>query len=63
LPEGATRDALHAIVPSMGICAVAPNGASLAQIIVQQENEKSIFFCGDQRRPELPRILADAGLI
>lgn len=36
----------------------ASNATELAQAIIEDETEKIIFFCGNQRREELPNLLA-----
>jgi len=40
----------------------AADAASLAKKIIEYGAREIVFFCGDQRRDELPRILADAGI-
>jgi uroporphyrinogen-III synthase len=60
--DGATRATLQSVSPAVEICGVANDGASLAKIIIQQEHGKAVLFCGNQRRPELPRMIADAGI-
>ena len=45
------------------IAGVADNAAELAQVILDSIHaEKIIFFCGDQRRPELPTILEERNI-
>lgn len=47
----------HAIAGS------APDASALAELIVEEGmSDEVIFFCGDQRRDELPTILNDAGI-
>jgi len=40
----------------------APDAASLAQTIIEYGAREVVFFCGDKRREELPRILGEAGI-
>jgi len=45
------------------IAGTASDAAELAELIVEDEpGDEIIFFCGDQRREELPSILASNGL-
>jgi len=45
------------------IAGTAPDASQLAELIVEEEaGEEIIFFCGDQRREELPAILEANGL-
>ena len=43
------------------IIGVAENAAALAREIIDQKIGEVIFFCGNQRRDELPEILKNAG--
>ncbi len=45
------------------LAGTAPDAAQLAELIIEEEQtEEVIFFCGDQRRDELPAILRNAGI-
>ncbi|KIC96107.1 uroporphyrinogen-III synthase [Flavihumibacter solisilvae] len=45
------------------ITATANDAVSLAETIIEEGTaEEVIFFCGDQRRNELPELLQDAGI-
>jgi uroporphyrinogen-III synthase len=45
------------------IAGFANDAAELAQVILDSINDKKIiFFCGDQRRPELPAILEERNI-
>jgi uroporphyrinogen-III synthase len=45
------------------IAGIANNASELAEVILESiNNEKIIFFCGDQRRPELPTILEEKNI-
>jgi uroporphyrinogen-III synthase len=60
---GSTRDAIESHFGKDALLDIADNGAALAQaIIAQGEIEELHFFCGDQRRDELPDALDHAGI-
>jgi len=45
------------------IAGYASNAGDLAQVIIDSTNaDEIIFFCGDQRRPELPHTLKQQGI-
>ena len=55
----ATRKAVEAAFENAQIAATAPSAAELAKKIIQDGSAKElVFFCGDQRRDELPSLLA-----
>ena len=59
----ATRDAVEKFFGKKSIAETAPNAEDLAKaIITKAEADEVIFFCGDQRRDELPNILRSADI-
>lgn len=45
------------------LAGTAPDAASLAELIAEEDGtDEVIFFCGDQRRDELPSILQEHGI-
>jgi uroporphyrinogen-III synthase len=55
----ATREAVIAYFGEEKILGMADNAAELAALIVDEAGiDEAIFFCGNQRRDELPEILA-----
>ncbi|MFT3680987.1 MAG: uroporphyrinogen-III synthase [Ferruginibacter sp.] len=45
------------------IAGTAPDASELADMIVEEDlSDEVVFFCGDQRRDELPSILNDAAI-
>lgn len=60
---GATLEAVTACFPHATILGTADNATALAALIVQQGHVRSaVFFCGDQRRDELPALLKQHGI-
>jgi uroporphyrinogen-III synthase len=59
---GKTKEALLPLVQEEQIIATAAYGGDLAKKILEHDVEEIIFFCGNKRRDELPRILKDAGI-
>ncbi len=60
---GSTRDAIESHFGADALLDVADNGASLASAILAHGDVQEIhFFCGDQRRDELPDALDQAGI-
>ncbi|HVZ95396.1 MAG TPA: uroporphyrinogen-III synthase [Chitinophagaceae bacterium] len=58
-----TKDTILHFFPCAFIATVAENAADLAWIILKDISVKSvIFFCGNQRRDELPEILVQNGI-
>lgn len=60
--EGRTKAAVIRFFPQEAIGATAANAAELAKKIIDQKLKEVVFFCGNLRRPELPRMLAEAGI-
>lgn len=59
-----TRNLVAAYFGEDGIAGTADSAANLAKKIVKDANSDEVyFFCGDQRREELPAILSGAGII
>jgi len=59
----ATRRLVTQYFGEAAIAGIAPDASELAELIVEEEaGEEIIFFCGDQRREELPSILEANGL-
>ncbi|MBE7172997.1 MAG: uroporphyrinogen-III synthase [Williamsia sp.] len=56
----ATRDFISAFFGSNHIAGVAEHAAALGDLILRAGVKELYFFCGDQRRDELPQKLADA---
>jgi uroporphyrinogen-III synthase len=58
-----TRQLVEKYFPETGIAGTAASAADLAELIVEEGNTDAvIFFCGDQRREELPAILHRNGI-
>jgi uroporphyrinogen-III synthase len=53
----ATKQSVAKIFGERSIAGVADNAKELAKVILDADITKLIFFCGDQRRDELPRSL------
>jgi len=59
----ATSREVEKVFGEKRIAATAPTGAQLAQAVVADAGHHAIiFFCGDQRREELPQQVRNAGL-
>lgn len=58
----ATRELVHAHFGEDAIAGTAPSATELADVILQQHPSEIFFFCGDQRREELPNKLSTAGV-
>lgn len=57
-----TQVVVSKLMPTSTIIGTAANATSLAQVILENAiDEKFLFFCGDKRRDELPKILAAKG--
>jgi uroporphyrinogen-III synthase len=55
-----TRDTLVQYFGEEAIAGFASNASKLAHAIIKTGNvQKAVFFCGDQRRDELPMILSE----
>lgn len=53
----ATLQLVEKHLPNSPIAGTAPDGEQLAQTIIKDKPSKVHFFCGDQRREELPTLL------
>lgn len=61
--SGATLEAVHKAFPQATILATAPDAASLATQLTTNGNITAVlFFCGNQRRDELPDLLTQHGI-
>jgi uroporphyrinogen-III synthase len=60
--SGATQAALKQYYPKAEIAGTAMNALELAKVMVQHKVKKAHFFCGDQRRAELPDYLHHYGV-
>lgn len=60
--SGKTREALEALLPGE-ILATAESAAGLAPKIMEAGVKELLFFCGNQRREELPQQLSAAGIV
>lgn len=61
--SGKTREAVVEAFPAADVLATAEYGAELARCILEQGGvEEVVFFCGNQRREELPTMLNEAGI-
>lgn len=60
---GKTADRAGSCFPSSHIAGKEDSAAELAgKILEESEADEVLFFCGDQRRDELPDILRDGGI-
>ena len=61
--EGATAEAVANTFGAGRICGTAGDAAGLAREIISRNSHKAVtFFCGNERRDELPRMLDEAGI-
>ena len=58
----ATRQLVESHFGVTAIAGTAPSASELADVILRQPPSEVFFFCGDQRRDELPDELAAAGV-
>jgi len=58
----ATRRLVEAKFGPAAIAGTAPSAAALADVILEHHPSEVFFFCGDQRREELPDKLTRAGV-
>jgi uroporphyrinogen-III synthase len=56
---GATLEAVISCFPHSNVLATADNATELADLI---DVRSAVFFCGSERRPELPAKLAEKGI-
>jgi len=57
-----TRQLVHEHFGEASIAGTAPAAAALTDVILRQAPSEVFFFCGDQRRDELPDRLTQAGV-
>lgn len=60
--QGKTNDSLHPYINRNRILATAKNASGLAQKIIDFGEKEIVFFCGQNRRNELPEMLKNAGV-
>ncbi len=61
--SGKTKETiLSTLATEENIIATAENANGLAQQIIRYNVEEVVFFCGNQRRDELPELLKKAGI-
>jgi uroporphyrinogen-III synthase len=61
--NGATKEAAAQLLSEEQIIHTAPNATELAaKIIANGQYKQVVFFCGNQRRDELPHLLEEAGI-
>lgn len=60
--SGKTKDALTPYIDPNSIMATAENSLTLARKIIGENRKEIIFFCGNERRDELPDTLKNAGI-
>jgi uroporphyrinogen-III synthase len=60
--EGATQEEVSTSFAAGRIRGVAGDASGLAREIIARSAKTVIFFCGSQRRDELPRMLAEHGV-
>lgn len=73
MPQGAAHNSYYCVGKKasallsqndLKVAHIAQNGAELAQFIVKnRQNEAFSYFCGNNRRDELPSILKEAGIL
>ncbi len=59
---GTTHTILKNYFTDSEIIADANNASQLANEIIEDETEEIVFFCGNQRRDELPRLLQNVSI-
>ncbi len=61
--NGSTSQTIRKLFPNAEIAATAQDAKELASAIINNnENKAKVFFCGNLRRPELPRMLQSEGV-
>lgn len=61
--SGKTKEAVASAFPAAEVLGTAEYGADLAQRILEEDGvQEVVFFCGNQRRNELPSVLKEAGI-
>ena len=58
-----TKELIEEFFGKINIAGTADNAGLLADVIIQQHPKKVFFFCGDQRRDELPEKLIANNII
>lgn len=58
----ATTEMITRSFTNSSIAGTANNAAALAEVIVNNQVQNAVFFCGDQRREELPERLNEKGI-
>jgi uroporphyrinogen-III synthase len=59
---GITHTILKEFFTGSGIFAGADSASQLAQLIIKNEEDEVVFFCGKQRRQELPEMLKEKNI-
>jgi uroporphyrinogen-III synthase len=60
--KGATLRLVEENFPTATVQHTAKNASELAQAIVSENEQRVCFFCGDNRREELPKLLHENGI-
>jgi uroporphyrinogen-III synthase len=60
--QGKTKDSLHSYFSRSEIIGTAENASALAKEIIDFGTKEIVFFCGQNRRNELPDMLKKAGV-
>lgn len=60
--QGRTAEAVRECFGEASIVATAAHAGALAVRVKEHHPERIVFFCGDQRRDELPSLLQEAGI-
>jgi uroporphyrinogen-III synthase len=61
--SGKTKASLLALVPKATDIAEAPDATALANTLLKKDVHEVIFFCGNQRRDELPALLKEHDVV
>ena len=57
-----TKELVKEFFGENSVCGTADDASQLADVIIRHHPKKVFFFCGDQRRDEMPEKLNDAGI-
>lgn len=60
---GITQQIIKNYFGESEIIANATNSTELAELIIENEEEEIVFFCGNQRRDELPAMLQESNIL
>lgn len=60
---GTTKTIIKNYFAESELIATATNSTELAEAIIENEEEEIVFFCGNQRRDELPALLTKHNII